>query len=118
MFDENRVRRIDTPVQIASQDEVLKEWEFGGPHCDRDVRLILDVETLGVLFDIAKSCPTKRVIIPKAGFRVKLRRASTGHCYETLHVSGCQPIPEQAPTSFKMELPTAQAQQLVQLYRK
>lgn len=113
MFEKNRVRRIDTPIQISGKDEILREWEFGGPYCNRDVRLILDVETLGKLLDIAKSSNSRRCIIPKAGFRVKLRRAPSGHCYETLHVSGDQPLPESLPTSIRMETTMAAAERLI-----
>jgi len=118
MFEENRVRRIDTPIQISGKDEVIREWEFGGPYCERDVRLILDVDTLGRLLDIARSSTTRRVIVPKAGFRVKLRRASTGHCYETLHVSGNQPVPEAAPTSISMNTTLGEAERLLRFSKK
>ncbi len=118
MFNNDRVRRIDTPIQIAGQDEILTEWEFGGPTCMRDVRLIMDVDTLGHLLDVARSSMSRRVIINRAGFRVKLRRARTGHCYETLHVSGLQPTPEVMPQSIKVPISLSHAEVLIERSKK
>mgnify|MGYP003112870884 CR=1 FL=1 len=93
-----------TPLQLAGQDEILREYVLGGPHSNRDVRLILDSETLDQLLAIAKSSDTRRVVIHRAGIKMKVRRATSGHVYETLHLEGMMPVPEKAPTEIKMPL--------------
>jgi len=90
------------PLQDPNQDECLREYQLGGTHSNRDVRLILDTDTLETLLCIARISRTGRVILNRAGIKMKVKRASTGHIYETLHLTGLQPVPEQAPTSIKI----------------
>jgi hypothetical protein len=90
------------PVQDTAQDHTLKEFYLGGPSSDRDVRMVLDVHTLEYLLETARQSPTKRCIINRAGIRIKVKRAHTGHVYETLHIDGLRPYPEQAPTNIRM----------------
>ena len=97
-----------TPLQISGQDEILREYCLGGPNSARDVRFIVDVETLEYLLKVAKQSSLKRAIIPSAGIKLKVRRANTGHVYETLHLDGLTPVPENAPTSLSLEVPRAE----------
>lgn len=83
-----------TPLQLAGQDEILREYTFGGPQCGRDTRFYLDVDTLGMLLDIARCSNTKRVILPMAGIKVRVRRSRDGHMYESLHITSGQPFAE------------------------
>ena len=92
------------PLQDPSQDEILREYQLGGVHSDRDVRFIMDAETLEALLEVANLSATRRVILNRAGIRMKVRRARTGHIYETLHLDGLQPVPEQAPRTLKIPL--------------
>ncbi len=94
-----------TPLQLDGQDEVLREYTLGGPHCGRDVRLYLDVDTLGMLLDIARCSNTKRVILPKAGIKMRVRRSRSGHIYESLHVTSGQPFAEVVSNNFSLEMP-------------
>jgi len=90
------------PTQEEGQDTIMKEYIVGGPYVDSDVRMILDVATLEYLLDNARRSPTRRVVINRAGIRIKVRRATTGHVYETLHIDGHRPYPEQAPSKFSI----------------
>lgn len=90
------------PTQDPQQDPILKEYMLGGPSNDRDVRMVLDVHTLEYLLSVARRSPSKRCIINRAGIRIKVKRATTGHVYETLHIDGLHPYPEQVPTNIRM----------------
>lgn len=101
-----------TPLQIAGQDEVVREYTFGGPNCGRDMRLYLDVDTLGMLLDIARCSNTKRVILPRAGIKVRVRRSRDGHMYESLHVTSAQPFAE--VVSDKISLSMGSERELIE----
>ncbi len=90
------------PLQNPNQDQCLREYQLGGPSSDRDVRFVIDKETLEALLEVAKLSNTQRVILNRAGIRMKVKRARTGHIYETLHLEGLQPVPERAPTNFSI----------------
>ena len=94
-----------TPLQLDGQDEVLREYTLGGPDCGRDVRLYLDVETLGMLLDIARCSNTKRVILPKAGIKMRVRRSRSGHIYESLHITSAQPFAEVVSNNVSLSMP-------------
>ena len=101
----NRMFVNTSPVQEPNLVPVLKEYMIGGPNVDCDVRLILDVKTLEYLLSVARRSQTQRCVINRAGIRVKVRRATkSDHVYETLHIDGSKPYPEQAPTSLSMPL--------------
>lgn len=95
---------VDTkPRQDSSKDPILREYMLGGQTSNNDVRMILDVPTLEYLLSVARQSQTRRCIINRAGIRIKVRRAiGTEHVYETLHIDGLKPYPEQAPTGLKM----------------
>ena len=95
----------NNPVQEPNLDPVLKEYMIGGPNVDCDVRLILDVKTLEYLLSVARRSDMHRCVINRAGIRVKVRRSvKTQHVYETLHIDGSKPYPEQAPNGLRMPL--------------
>lgn len=101
----NTVRSLqinDTPLQIAGEDEVLREYTLGGPDCGRDVRMFIDRKVLEHLLDVAKSSNCNRVVLHGAGIKMKVRRASNGHMYETLHLTSRFPVPEQLPTGLEV----------------
>jgi len=100
-----RMFENSSPIQEPNLDPILKEYIIGGPNVDCDVRFILDVQTLEYLLSVARRSQTKRCVINRAGIRVKVRRAvKSEHIYETLHIDGSKPYPEQAPTSVEIPL--------------
>ena len=54
LLDEG-LRVNDQPLQIASQDQILRRYELGGPDSLRDTRLYLDRADLEHLLQIAKA---------------------------------------------------------------
>lgn len=102
----NAVRSLkvnDTPLQISGEDEVIREFTLGGPDCGRDVRMLIDRKVLEHLLDVAKSSNCNRVVLHGAGIKMKVRRASSGHMYETLHLMSRFPVPEQLPTELSVD---------------
>tara|TARA_R100000329_G_scaffold19071_1_gene18932 strand:- start:195 stop:560 length:366 start_codon:yes stop_codon:yes gene_type:complete len=101
----NTVRSLkvnNTPLQIAGEDQVIREFTLGGPHCGRDVRMLLDRKVLEHLLDVAKSSNCNRVVLHGAGIKMKVRRAASGHMYETLHLVSNMPVPEMLPSEMQM----------------
>ena len=95
---------FEEPLQEDSQDFILQQVVLGGPKIQRDVRFIVDIPTLEYLLQVAKQSKTKRCVINRAGIRMKVRQSrQTGHVYETLHLFGYQPVPEQAPDGLKIQ---------------
>lgn len=97
----------ENPIQLPGQDKILRTYTLGGPNCGRDIRFIIDVETLEYMIDIARKSQTRRAVIPSAGIKLMVRQATTGHVYETLHLEGGIPIPEQPPEKFSVQVPRA-----------
>tara|TARA_E500000331_G_scaffold161471_1_gene156495 strand:+ start:623 stop:982 length:360 start_codon:yes stop_codon:yes gene_type:complete len=100
----------DTPLQIAGEDQVVREYTLGGPKCGRDVRMLIDRKVLEHLLDVAKSSNCNRVVLHGAGIKMKVRRSSSGHVYETLHLVSHLPVPEQLPSDLNFDT-TKMAQQ-------
>jgi hypothetical protein len=101
----NRMFVNTSPVQDPNLDPVLKEYMIGGPNVDSDVRFIIDVQTLEYLLSVARKSQTQRVVVNRAGVRIKVcRSVKSCHVYETIHIDGSRPYPEQAPNSLKMPL--------------
>ena len=113
LLNSDRVKIIDSPRQFAGQDPIIQEWHFGGPSSPRDVRLIIDAETLSLMLGIARESKTKRCVLHHAGFIIKLRKSGGGHMYETLHIQSSYPTVEAVPTSISQEIPMRQAQWLL-----
>ena len=101
------------PLQDPNQDECLREYQLGGTHSNRDVRFIADTETLEALLEVAKLSRTGRVILHRAGIKMKVKRARTGHVYETLHLTGLNPVPERAPSTLKIPTDEYSARQWI-----
>lgn len=100
-------RGLDTdisPLQLPSQDKILRHYTLGGPHSDRDVRMFLELADLLKLVEIAKKSKTQRVVLPRAGVTLTVRQSHGGHVYETLHLTSLEPIPELAPSGIKMNV--------------
>ncbi len=116
----NTVRSLkvnDTPLQIAGEDEVIREFTLGGPECGRDVRMLIDRKVLEHLLDVAKSSNCNRVVLHGAGIKMKVRRASSGHMYETLHLVSMLPVPEQLPTELDFNHSRAAEEGMKDMYK-
>ena len=100
--DTRHVEKNLQPLQVAGQDEILRHYTLGGVETDRDVRMYLDLADLERLCTIARLSRAKRVVLPKAGITVMVRRSRNGHIYETMHIESMQPVPEKLPDSFHM----------------
>lgn len=116
-YFKNRIVQNLMPIQDG-KDEILVEFELGGPQSNRDVRLYLEVEVLDLLLDIAKSSDMRRVVIDRAGIKIRLRRADNGHMYETLHLSGLKPKPENISSSLQLPSTMTEAKRLVEQWGK
>ena len=106
----------DTPLQIAGEDETLREYTLGGPECGRDVRLFLDRKVLEHLLDVSKSSNTGRVVLYGAGIKMKVRRAPSGHMYETLHLTSRFPVPENLSSDVTLNKSAADQQAMQSMY--
>ena len=95
----------ENPVQLPGQDKILRTYTLGGPNCGRDVRFIIDVETLEYMIEIARQSQTNRALIPSAGIKLMVRQSNVGHVYETLHLEGGRPVPEKPPETFSLQMP-------------
>ena len=116
----NVVRSLEvnnTPLQIAGEDHVIREYTLGGPKCGRDVRLFLDRKVLEHLLDVAKSSNTNRVVLHGAGIKMKVRRAASGHMYETLHLVSHLPVPEQLPSELNFDSSKMAQQGMKDMYQ-
>lgn len=97
------------PLQIPGQDRILRTYTLGGINCGRDIRFIIDVETLEYMIEVARKSESKRALIPSAGIKLMVREATTGHVYETLHIEGGRPVPEQLPEKLSVQMPSRAA---------
>jgi len=97
-----------TPLQLSGQDEVLRVYTLGGTESKRDVRFLVDIETLEHLIGVAKQSNTRRAMIPSAGITLKVRRSRRGHVYETLHLDGFSPVPENLSTTLDTNISRTQ----------
>jgi hypothetical protein len=111
-YFKDRIKQNRFAIQDGG-DEILVAFELGGPESNRDVRLYLDLEVLDHLTEIARSSDMNRVVIDKAGIKIRLRRAKCGHQYETLHLSGLKPKPENVSTTLSMPSTMKEAKKLV-----
>tara|TARA_R110002020_G_C15876121_1_gene738625 strand:+ start:85 stop:447 length:363 start_codon:yes stop_codon:yes gene_type:complete len=106
----------DTPIQIAGEDETLREFTLGGPDCGRDVRFFLDRKVLEHLLEVAKSSNTGRVVLYGAGIKMKVRRSKSGHMYETLHLTSRYPVPENLSSNITLNKSKAQQLAMQEMY--
>lgn len=105
----------DKVLQRFGQDEVLREYSFGGVHTDRDIRFYMTRQELEMLLAVSKNSSTSRVVIQKAGLKLRVCRDSTGHLYETLHLSGLAPCPENN-SGISVEAPVQDARDIAARY--
>ena len=118
MNDPMRALQVnDTPIQIAGEDETLREYTLGGPDCERDVRLFLDRKVLEHLLDVAKSASTGRVVLYGAGIKMKVRRSKSGHMYETLHLTSRYPVPENLASNINFNRNKADQLAMQEMYK-
>ena len=99
--DTRAVKKNTMPLQRAGQDRILRHYTLGGPNCDRDVRMYLELADLEHLVKIAKQSRSKRVILPRAGIKVVVRQSHGGHVYETFHIESLLPVAEVPPVSIQ-----------------
>lgn len=92
--DRLNMRINRTPLQLNGRDHLIREAEFGGPGSDRDSRFYFDRKELEQLLEIAKTSVSGRVIIERAGIKVRLYAAPSGHQYESWHLIGTRAVPE------------------------
>ena len=118
LLNGNRVKVIHSPRQLQGQDPIVQEWHFGGPSSPRDVRLIIDAQTLSLLLGVARESRSQRTVLHHAGFIIKLRKSAGGHMYETLHIQSSYPEVERLPDSISQEIPLAQAEWMLSKYGK
>lgn len=88
------------PLQIGSQDTILRRYTLGGPENLRDTRMYLDRADLEFLLEKAKVSPTGRVVLPCAGFDWELRKSRDGHLYEVVKITSREPQPERMPSGL------------------
>ena len=89
-----------TPLQIGSQDTILRRYTLGGPETLRDTRCYIDRADLEFLLEKAKASPTQRVVLPCAGLNWELRQSRDGHQYEIFKITSREPQPERMPTGL------------------
>ncbi len=88
------------PLQIGSQDTILRRYTLGGPDTLRDTRCYIDRADLEFLLEKAKASPTQRVVLPCAGVEWELRQSRDGHQYEIFKITSREPQPERVPTGL------------------
>ena len=88
------------PLQIASQDTILRRYTLGGPDTLRDTRMYIDRSDLEFMLEKAKASPTQRVVLPCAGIDWELRRSRDGHLYEICKITSREPQPERLPSGI------------------
>lgn len=106
----------DKVLQRWGEDECLREYSFGGVHTDRDIRFYMTRQELEMLLEVSKSSSTGRVVIQKAGLKLRVCRDSNNHLYETLHLSGLAPCPE-VSNGISMQANAQDAMDLAARYR-
>jgi hypothetical protein len=100
------------PIQIAGQDEIMREYTFNSQLNDQDVRMYLDIPTLEKLLEVARQSRLGKVILHGAGIKVSVRRSRDGHIYSVLGITSYGPRPVRAPTNFSMDIETDVARNL------
>jgi len=104
-----------TPVQDG-RGTVLRQYTFGGPESGRDTRMYLHAIELEHLLHIAKSAPTNRVILNRAGLVVTVRRSSSGHVFEEVRIVCDQPVRETIAGEMKMSCTNDEARRFARAY--
>jgi len=100
--DNRSIETDESPLQLPSQDRILRHYTLGGTETNRDIRMYLSLGDLLKLVEIAKKSDSNRVVLPKAGITLTVRQSHQGHVYETLHVTSKEPVPEIVPKGIEM----------------
>lgn len=95
-LDPNNILKVnDRPIQMPGMDQLVRTSVVGGPETSGDRRAFLSAKLLDDLLQRAKTSPTLRVEISRAGVRVDLYKTPSGHQYEVWTLIGANPVPEQ-----------------------
>ena len=106
----------ETPLQVASEDEIIRSYTFGGPASGRDTRMYLHALELEHLLEMARCSRSNRVILNRAGLVVTVRRSRDGHVYEEVRLVCDQPVCEVLPVGFKLPSTNDEARRLAHAY--
>ena len=102
ILDPRNVMKVNArPLQPAGRDTLLRTATVGGPEKEGDRRVFLSVDMLSRLLETARSSPTQRVQVDRAGVKVVLYADHSGHQYEVWTLVGADPRPEQLPRGFQ-----------------
>lgn len=78
---------------------ILADHQYGGDATDR--RMVLSVEELEKMMEVAKASPTKRLVLHQVGVRVQLvEHVESGHRYEVVKLVAGELKAEQSPMGF------------------
>ena len=72
------------PIQIAGQDEILREVSFNSRLQNQDVRIYLDAHTLEELLKVAKQSPVNKVLLHGVKVKCSVRKSRDGHVYSVI----------------------------------
>lgn len=87
------IRDLPTLQHGPHHDEVVRKVRFPVDERQADVRLYFAVEQLETLLAVARSSPTRRVVLHDAYFEVEQRKTKGGHAYDVLYPFG-RAVPE------------------------
>ena len=92
------------PLQMGpGYPEVLGDRTIGGPEDPADRRLVLGVDDLQRLLDIARESPSRRVVLHHFGLRVQLLRSREDHHrWEHVTLLGSEAKPERVPLGLEL----------------
>jgi hypothetical protein len=93
----NLVRVIDNPLQSPGKDKLVRKVVTAGPEMEGDRRIYLSRRMLEHCLEVAKSSPTGRAQLDRAGLEVGLYEDAHGHRYEVWTFTGLGPKPEPLP---------------------
>lgn len=93
-------RKKPMPGITARADlRILVDHQYGGDATDR--RMVLSVEELEKMLDVARAAPTKRAILHQVGVRVQLvEHVESGHRYEVVRLVAGELKAEQSLMGF------------------
>ena len=106
------------PIQIAGQDEILREVSFNSRLQNQDVRIYLDAHTLEELHKVAKQSPVNKVLLHGAKVKCSVRKSRDGHVYSVISFDSYPPRPVRIPTSIRMGGIDPNQREAEELYRK
>lgn len=93
-YDDRFIKVENKPLQLPGRDVRIKTAVIGGPRVGRDTRMMLSVEELEKLLDVAKNSSVQRVLIKQVGLSIDVYAAKSGHKYEVWRLVGATMEPE------------------------